>query len=90
MDKNSICMVCQGHLHGVVLCENGVLAPGLKIEAISWSYAIRKAIALCNDLMPLNGRQIVGPDSEKRSFADVEAAFVVCANRLPPPPPSAP
>ena len=88
----------QGHLHGVVVCEKGELAPGLKIEAITWSCEMRMAIALCNDLMPLNGRQIVGPDSEKRSFADVEAAFVVCVSPsfssplhpLPSPPPPAP
>ena len=69
------------------MCEDGILAPGLKTEAITWSYAIREALALCNDLMPLNGRQIVGPDSEKRAFADVEAAFVVCADPASPSPP---
>ena len=83
--SDSTCVMCQGHLYGVVLCENGILAAGLKLEAITWSYAIRKAIALCNDLMPLNGRKIVGPDSEKRAFADVEAAFVVCADPSPSP-----
>ena len=66
----------QGYLHGVVMCDNCMLG-GLKIDAITWSSDIRKAVALCNDLMPLSSRKLVGPASEKKAFTDVEAAFVV-------------
>ncbi|KAL3134240.1 hypothetical protein ABBQ38_006671 [Trebouxia sp. C0009 RCD-2024] len=76
-DKTGTLTLGQGHLHGVVTCEKGMLGDSLKMEAVTWSGDMRKAIALCSDLMPLkNGRQVVGPNSEKKAFADVEAAFV--------------
>ncbi|KAL3160263.1 hypothetical protein ABBQ38_009745 [Trebouxia sp. C0009 RCD-2024] len=76
-DKTGTLTLGQGHLHGVVTCEKGMLGDSLKMEAVTWSGDMRKAIALCSDLIPLkNGRQVVGPDSEKKAFADVEAAFV--------------
>ena len=66
----------QGHLHGVLVCNKCTLG-ALKTEPFTWSSDIRKAVALCNDLMPLNSKTVVGPASEKKAFADVEAVFVV-------------
>ncbi|KAL3147353.1 hypothetical protein ABBQ32_002836 [Trebouxia sp. C0010 RCD-2024] len=76
-DKTGTLTVGQGHLHGLVTCEEGKLGGTLKMEAVTWSGEMRIAIALCNDLIPLkNCRRVIGPDSEKKAFADVEAAFV--------------
>ena len=67
----------QGKLHGIVACEQGKMA-GLKTEAVAWSTDIKKLIALCHDLVPLSKGQVVGRLDEKKAFADVEAAFLVC------------
>ena len=67
----------QGFLHGVIMCEERTLG-NLRIEAIAWSSDMRKAIALCNDLIPLNNRKVTGRADDRKAFTDVEAAFLVC------------
>ncbi len=66
----------QGFLHGVLMCDNCTLG-NLRIEAVAWSNDIRKSIALCNDLVPLNTRKVTGHADERKAFADIEAAFLV-------------
>ena len=59
----------------MLLCEDGVLS-NLKMESISWSNDMRKSIALCNDLVPV-GRKLSGHADERKTFTDIEAAFLV-------------
>ncbi len=66
----------QGRLQGIVTIEHGRLV-GLKSEAISWDSNVRKVVALCNDLVPLQRNTIAGPQDEKKAFKSVEAIFVV-------------
>jgi len=49
----------------------------LKMEPVAWSSDMRKSIALCNDLVPLGGRNVSGHADERKAFTDVEAAFLV-------------
>jgi len=71
----------QGKLQGIVTCEGGQLE-GMKSEAISWNSNIRKVVALCNDLVPLQRNRTAGPQDEKKAFKSVEAVFVVSSLSL--------
>ena len=73
----SACGHMQGKLHGVIMCENSKMM-GLKTEAVAWSPDVKKAIALCHDLVPLSKGKLTGQLEDKKAFVGVEAAFLVC------------
>ena len=63
------------------MCQHGEIT-GPRREAISWDNDVRKALALCNDLVPLHRSMLAGPQDEKQAFKSVEASFVVRAPAL--------
>lgn len=74
----SLCAGVQERLLGIVTLKHGRLA-ALKTESIGWNSNIRKVLALCNDLVPLQRSMLAGPLDQKKDFKSVEAAFLVTA-----------
>ena len=63
------------------MCQHGEIT-GPRREAISWDNDVRKALALCNDLVPLHRSMLAGPQDEKQAFKSVEASYVVTFSAL--------
>lgn len=63
------------------MCQDGEIT-GPRREAIRWDNNVRKALALCNDLVPLHRSVLAGSQDEKQAFKSVEASFVVRATQL--------
>ncbi len=66
----------QAELHGVVPTCNGQFQL-LQQSSVRWSNQLKQAIAVCHGLAPLSKSALVGDDTERSLFKEVEARFVV-------------